>query len=68
MSPVKKHRVLVLVHKNLVPKDVPASEVDPAWRMEWDVVTTLRRRPAAEGSGLMRLVTTVGTKATLARI
>lgn len=41
---MKKHRVLVLVHKNLVPKDVPASDVDPAWRMEWDVVTTLKRR------------------------
>src|SRR5687768_3766115 len=28
----------------MVPKDVPKAEVDPAWRMEWDVVTTLRRR------------------------
>lgn len=43
MAP-KKHRVLVLCHKDLVPKDVPAAEVDPAWRMEWDVVNTLRRR------------------------
>lgn len=43
-SGIKKHRVLVLVHKDLVPKDVPAAEVDPDWRMEWDVVNTLRRR------------------------
>jgi D-alanine-D-alanine ligase len=42
---VKRHRVLVLVHKELVPKeDVPAAEVTPEWRMEWDVVTTLRKR------------------------
>lgn len=41
----KRYRVLVLVHKALVPKeDVPASEVSPEWRMEWDVVTTLRKR------------------------
>jgi D-alanine-D-alanine ligase len=33
----------VLVHKDLTPKDVPAEEVNPAWRMEWDVVTSLRR-------------------------
>ena len=40
-----KYRVLVLVHKDLVPKeDVPPSEVNPEWRMEWDVVTTLRKR------------------------
>jgi D-alanine-D-alanine ligase len=39
-----KHRVLVLVHKDMVPRDVPKAEVDPAWRMEWDVVTTLKRR------------------------
>ena len=44
MAQVKKHRVLVLVHKDLVPKDVPAAEVDPDSRMGWDVVTTLRRR------------------------
>src|SRR5688500_8708831 len=44
MSPVKKHRVLVLVDKDLVPQDVPAAEVDPDSRMGWDVVTTLRRR------------------------
>lgn len=40
---MKKQRVLVLVHKNLVPTEgIPTTEVDPAWRMEWDVVTTLR--------------------------
>ena len=42
---VKKYRVLVLAHKELVPKeDVPVAEVNPEWRMEWDVVTTLRKR------------------------
>ena len=42
---MKKHRVLLLVHQDLVPKEgIPAAEVDPAWRMEWDVVTTLRKR------------------------
>ncbi len=40
----KKYRVLVLVHKDLVPNEVvPSSEVNPEWRMEWDVVTTLRK-------------------------
>jgi D-alanine-D-alanine ligase len=42
---VKKYRVLVLAHKALVPKeDVVDADVNPEWRMEWDVVTTLRRR------------------------
>jgi len=42
---VKRYRVLVLVHKGLEPKeDVPAAEVAADWRMEWDVVTTLRKR------------------------
>ena len=42
---MKKHRVLLLVHEGLVPKEgIPSAEVDPAWRMEWDVVTTLRKR------------------------
>jgi len=42
---VKKNRVLVLVHKDLVPKeDVSPADVNPEWRMEWDVVTTLRKR------------------------
>ena len=40
---MKKHRVLVLVHKDLAPdENLPAEEVKPAARMEWDVVTTLR--------------------------
>ena len=42
---MKKQRVFVLVHKDLVPTEgIPATEVEPAWRMEWDVVTTLRAR------------------------
>jgi D-alanine-D-alanine ligase len=41
---VKKLRVLVLVHRDLTPKDVSAPEVNQEWRMEWDVVTTLRKR------------------------
>lgn len=42
---MKKQRVLLLVHKDLVPKEgIPTAEVEPAWRMEWDVVTTLRER------------------------
>jgi len=42
---MKKHRVLLLVHEGLVPKEgIPIDEVEPAWRMEWDVVTTLRER------------------------
>jgi D-alanine-D-alanine ligase len=42
---MKRHRVLVLVHHELVPKeDVSAAEVSPEWQMEWDVVTTLRKR------------------------
>lgn len=42
---MKKHRVLLLVHEGLVPTEgIPIEEVDPAWRMEWDVVTTLRER------------------------
>jgi D-alanine-D-alanine ligase len=40
-----KYRVLALVHKDLVPKeDAPPAEVNPEWRMEWDVVTALRKR------------------------
>lgn len=39
------HRVLALVHKDLMPKeDAAPTEVHPEWRMEWDVVTTLRKR------------------------
>ena len=42
---MKSYRILALVHKDLVPKDdVPAAEVNPEWRMEWDVVTTLKKR------------------------
>ena len=42
---MKKQRVLVLVHKDLVPPEgITTAEVEPAWRMEWDVVTTLRER------------------------
>jgi D-alanine-D-alanine ligase len=38
-----KARVLALVHKDLVPKEnVPPKDVNPEWRMEWDVVTTLK--------------------------
>jgi D-alanine-D-alanine ligase len=44
MSPALKHRVLMLVDKDLVPKPVPVADVDPDWRMEWDVMTTLKRR------------------------
>jgi len=38
-------RVLVLVHKDLVPPDAPDPAEVPtaAWRMEWDVVSTLKR-------------------------
>src|SRR5688572_7835282 len=42
--PATKHRVLLLVDKDLVPENVPASEVDPGARMEWDIFTTLKRR------------------------
>jgi D-alanine-D-alanine ligase len=42
---VKKQRVLVLIHRNLTPKEgVSAPDVNPEWRMEWDVVTRLRER------------------------
>jgi len=42
---VKKSRVLVLVHRDLTPKEgITAPEVKPEWRMEWDVVTNLRAR------------------------
>ena len=42
---MRKSRVLVLVHRDLTPKeDVTPLEVRPEWRMEWDVVTHLRDR------------------------
>lgn len=39
-------RVLVLVHKDLVPPDTadPSAVPTAPWRMEWDVVSTLRKR------------------------
>lgn len=43
---MKPARVLTLVHKHLVPPDTPpAADADPAtleWKMEWDVVSTLK--------------------------
>lgn len=42
---MKKRRVLVLLHRNLTPKEgVAPPDVNPEWRMEWDVVTHLRDR------------------------
>jgi D-alanine-D-alanine ligase len=43
---VKPLRVLVLVHKHLIPPDTAtAEEVAGAdWKMEWDVISTLRKR------------------------
>ena len=42
---MKKSRVLVLLHRNLTPKEgVMEPDVNPEWRMEWDVVTHLRAR------------------------
>ena len=42
---MKKSRVLILLHRNLMPKEgVAAPDVNPEWRMEWDVVTNLRKR------------------------
>jgi D-alanine-D-alanine ligase len=42
---VRKSRVLVLVHRHLAPKErVTDAEVRPELRMEWDVITHLRRR------------------------
>jgi D-alanine-D-alanine ligase len=40
-----KYRVLALVHKDLVPQqDAAPADVNPEWRMEWDVVTALKKR------------------------
>ncbi|MCA1586710.1 MAG: ATP-grasp domain-containing protein [Acidobacteria bacterium] len=41
---MKSRRVLTLVHKGLIPPDNPAPEHIPtaAWKMEWDVISTLR--------------------------
>ena len=42
---MKKCRILVLIHRDLTPKEgITAPEVKPEWRMEWDVVTNLRER------------------------
>jgi D-alanine-D-alanine ligase len=42
---MKKSRVLMLLHRDLTPKEgIPAPEVKPEWRMEWDVVTNLRKQ------------------------
>jgi D-alanine-D-alanine ligase len=42
---LKKSRVLVLLHRDLTPKEgIAAPEVKPEWRMEWNVVTNLRER------------------------
>jgi D-alanine-D-alanine ligase len=42
---VKRSRVLVLLHRDLTPKEgIAAPQVKPEWRMEWDVVTNLRAR------------------------
>jgi D-alanine-D-alanine ligase len=41
---VKKQRVLVLVHEGLVPTEGAKPDDSVEWRMEWDVVTTLRGR------------------------
>jgi D-alanine-D-alanine ligase len=44
MAPPAKHRVLLLVDKDLIPEPVPLAEVNPDWRTEWDVFMTLKRR------------------------
>lgn len=42
---MRKSRVLILVHRHLAPKEgVAEPEANPARRMEWDVVSHLRRR------------------------
>ena len=42
---MRKSRILVLLHRDLTPKEgIKAPEVRPEWRMEWDVVTHLRER------------------------
>jgi D-alanine-D-alanine ligase len=59
---VKKHRVLVLVHHDLVPKeDISPDDVKPEWQMEWDVVTTLREHGhAVEVVGVHRDLSPIG--------
>ncbi|MEZ5289941.1 MAG: ATP-grasp domain-containing protein [Vicinamibacterales bacterium] len=43
---MKPTRVLVLVHKHLIPPDAATEEeaASAEWKMEWDVVSTLRKR------------------------
>jgi D-alanine-D-alanine ligase len=42
---MKQSRVLVLIHRDLTPREgITDPEVNPDWRMEWDVVTHLRKR------------------------
>jgi len=42
---MKRSRVLVLMHRDLTPEEgITEVEVHPDWRMEWDVVTHLRKR------------------------
>ena len=41
---MRRCRVLVLLHRHLTPKEgISEPEVNPEWRMEWDVVTHLRK-------------------------
>lgn len=43
---MKAARVLVLVHKHLIPPDTATTEevASADWRMEWDVISTLKKR------------------------
>jgi D-alanine-D-alanine ligase len=43
---VKPARVLVLVHKHLIPPDSATAEeaANAEWKMEWDVISTLKKR------------------------
>jgi D-alanine-D-alanine ligase len=43
---VKAARVLVLVHKHLIPPDSATAEeqANAEWKMEWDVISTLKKR------------------------
>lgn len=43
---MKPARVLVLVHKHLIPPEAPTADeiANAEWRMEWDVISTLKKR------------------------
>ena len=43
---MKPARVLVLVHKHLIPPDTATDDevVSADWKMEWDVISTLKKR------------------------